>query len=32
MYHDIPAFIKMGSGMEKLIGGIRRHTDSMVIA
>jgi hypothetical protein len=28
----IPSFIKIGSGVRKLIGGIHRHTDSMVIA
>jgi hypothetical protein len=28
----IPSFIKIGSGIQKLIGGIPRHTDSMVIA
>jgi hypothetical protein len=28
----IPRFIiKVGSGIQKLIGGIHRHTDSMVI-
>jgi hypothetical protein len=26
----IPSFIKIGFGIQKLIGGIRRHTDSMV--
>jgi hypothetical protein len=26
----IPSFIKSGSGIQKLIGGIHRHTDSMV--
>jgi hypothetical protein len=27
----IPSFIKIGSGIQKLIGeGIHRHTDSMV--
>jgi hypothetical protein len=25
-------FIKIGSAIQKLIGGIHRHTDSMVIA
>jgi hypothetical protein len=25
----IPNFIKIGSGIQKLIGGIRRHTDRM---
>jgi hypothetical protein len=28
----IPNFIKVGSGIQKLIGGIYRHTDSMEIA
>jgi hypothetical protein len=28
----IPSFIRIGSGIQKLIGGIHRHTDSMVIA
>jgi hypothetical protein len=28
----VPSFIKIGSEIQKLIGGIRRHTDSMVIA
>jgi hypothetical protein len=28
----IPSFIKVGSGIQKLVGGIHRHTDSMVIA
>jgi hypothetical protein len=28
----IPNFIKIGSGIQKLIGGIRRYTDSMEIA
>jgi hypothetical protein len=30
----IPSFIKIGSGIQKLIGGggIYRHTDSMVIS
>jgi hypothetical protein len=28
----IPSFIKFGSGNQKLIGGIHRHTDSMVMA
>jgi hypothetical protein len=28
----IPSFIKTGSGIQKLIGGIHRHTDSMEIA
>jgi hypothetical protein len=28
----IPSFIKIGSGIQKLIGGIHRHTDNMVIA
>jgi hypothetical protein len=28
----IPSFIKIGSGIQKLIRGIHRHTDSMEIA
>jgi hypothetical protein len=28
----IPGFIKFGSGIQNLIGGIHRHTDSMEIA
>jgi hypothetical protein len=28
----IPSFIKIGSGIQKLIRGIHRHTDSMVIS
>jgi hypothetical protein len=28
----IPSFIKIGSAIQKLIGGIHRHTDSMEIA
>jgi hypothetical protein len=28
----ISSFIKIGSGVLKLIGGIHRHTDSMKIA
>jgi hypothetical protein len=28
----IPSFIKTGSAIQKLMGGIHRHTDSMVIA
>jgi hypothetical protein len=28
----IPSFIKIGSDVQKLIGGIHRHTDSMEIA
>jgi hypothetical protein len=28
----MPSFIKIGSGIQELIGGIQRHTDSMVIA
>jgi hypothetical protein len=27
----IPNFIKIGSAVQKLIGGILRHTDSMAI-
>jgi hypothetical protein len=28
----IPSFIKIGSVIERLIGGIHRHTDSMAIS
>jgi hypothetical protein len=28
----IPIFIKIGSAIQKLMGEIHRHTDSMVIA
>jgi hypothetical protein len=28
----IPCFIKTDSGIQKLIGSIRRHTDSKVIS
>jgi hypothetical protein len=28
----IPSFIKVGSGIQKVIGGIGRHRDSMVIS
>jgi hypothetical protein len=28
----VPSFIKIGSGIQKLIGGIHRHTDSKVIS
>jgi hypothetical protein len=28
----IPSFIEIGSGIQKLIGGIRRHTDRKEIA
>jgi hypothetical protein len=28
----IPSFIKNGSAIKKLIGGLQRYTDSMVIA
>jgi hypothetical protein len=28
----IPSFIKIGSAIQTLIGGIRRHTDSKAIA
>jgi hypothetical protein len=28
----IPSFIKTGSGTQKLIAGIHRHTDSTVIS
>jgi hypothetical protein len=27
----IPSFIKIGSGIQKLMGGIHGHTDSKVI-
>jgi hypothetical protein len=27
----IPCFIKIGSGYQKFIGGIHRHTESMLI-
>jgi hypothetical protein len=28
----VPCIIKIGSGIQELIGGIQRHTDSIVIA
>jgi hypothetical protein len=28
----VPSFIKIGSGVQKFIGGIHRHTDRMLIA
>jgi hypothetical protein len=28
----IPSFITNGSGIQKLIGGVHRHTDSIQIA
>jgi hypothetical protein len=28
----VPSFIKVGSGIQKLRGGIKRHTDSKVIS
>jgi hypothetical protein len=28
----IPSFVKIGSGIQKLIGGIHRHTDRMEVA
>jgi hypothetical protein len=28
----VPSFLKIGSGIQKLIGGMHRDTDSMVIA
>jgi hypothetical protein len=28
----VPSFIKFGSGVQNLIGGIHTHTDSNVIA
>jgi hypothetical protein len=30
-YMDIPSFIKIGSGIQKVIGRSHRHTDSMEI-
>jgi hypothetical protein len=27
----IPSFIKIGSAIQRFLGGIHRHTDSMVI-
>jgi hypothetical protein len=32
IYEYIPIFIKIGSAIQKLAGGIYRHIDSMVIA
>jgi hypothetical protein len=32
IYMYIPSFIKICSGIQKLIGGSHRHTDSMVIS
>jgi hypothetical protein len=32
IYEYIPSFIKIGSSIQKLIGGMHRHTDSMAIA
>jgi hypothetical protein len=32
IYVYIPNFIKICSDIQKLMGGIHRHTDSMVIA
>jgi hypothetical protein len=29
---NIPSFIKIGSAIQKFIGRIHRHTDSMLIA
>jgi hypothetical protein len=26
----VPSFIKIGSGIQKLMGGIRRHTSSVM--
>jgi hypothetical protein len=31
IYEYIPSFIKIGSGIQKLIGEIHRHSDSMLI-
>jgi hypothetical protein len=28
----IPSFMKIGSGIQKLMGGTHRHTDSMVVS
>jgi hypothetical protein len=28
----IPSFINIGSGIQKLRGGVQRHTDSMMIS
>jgi hypothetical protein len=28
----IPSFINIGSGIQKLMGGIHRHTDSKMIS
>jgi hypothetical protein len=28
----VPSFIKFGAGIQKLIGGIHKHTDSMEVA
>jgi hypothetical protein len=28
----LPSFMKIGSGIQKLIGGIHRHTDSKLIS
>jgi hypothetical protein len=28
----VPSFMKIGSGIQKLIGGMHGHTDCMVIA
>jgi hypothetical protein len=28
----IPSFVKIGSGIQKLMGGIHRHTDSKMIS
>jgi hypothetical protein len=30
IYSYIPSFIKIGSGIQKVIAGIHRYTDSMV--
>jgi hypothetical protein len=32
MHSYIPSFMKIGSAIRKLIGGIHRHTDNMVIS
>jgi hypothetical protein len=32
IYEYIPSLIKIGSDIQKLMGGIHRHTDSMVMA
>jgi hypothetical protein len=29
---NIPSFLRIGSGIQKLMGGIYRHTDSKVMS